>query len=303
MEKLQQALEKARANRAAGLTPQGAPYAMAGVPQGATLQGGGPTQAPPPETGATPTGWAPSGRGHADSGSWRALAQMHIDPQTIATNRVLVTGGNNGSAHYDILRTRLREEARRHSARRIAILSGAPGAGKSTTTANLGLSFGRLPFMRTMVFDFDLRQPSLHTLLGQSPASDMGAVISGETGFAGHMLRHGDNLAFGLNRGPVANSGALLQSTQLEDFLDAVQDSYAPDLMLFDMPPFLVADDAHGFLQQVDGVVLLVEAEVTSKAQVDLLEQKLSALTRVLGVVLNKCHFPDESDTAAYGYY
>lgn len=235
-------------------------------------------------------------------GAWAALPEMTLDPKVLEKNRVISNLQGQHAAYYDILRTRLRDEAKRRGIRRIAITSTRPQAGKSTTLANVSLAFARMPHYRTMVFDFDLRRPSLARILGQTPEHNMGEVLRGEVRFEDHILRYGANVAFGLNSVAVPNSSELLQSEQTHDFLNAVEEIYQPDLMLFDMPPFLAADDTQGFLGFIDGVLLIVEAEKTTRHQLDAVEQKLSELTTVVGVVLNKCPFPDESDAGSYGY-
>ena len=272
MEKLQKALEKARASRLARQDPVQLDAAPAPEAAKELLE------------------------------SWEKLTEMPIDLLALERARIAGFHSGQGSTYYDILRTRLRDEAKRNSLKRIAITSTRPKAGKTTTLTNLAFSLGRLPFHRTMVFDFDLRRPALHSMLGQTPEHDMGQVMRGEVRFDAHVLRHGGNLAFGLNARPVANSSELLQSDRMEDFLTAVDETYFPDLMLFDMPPFLAADDAQGFLSHVDGVLLVVEADRTTKAQLDVVERKLSELTKVVGVVLNKCEYPDETDAGNYGY-
>ncbi len=274
MEKLQIAIEKARASRLAqrGGIPEEKPVAEAVEREAEKLD------------------------------AWAALQEMPLQPELLEKNRVIAYHSGPHTTYYDILRTRLREEAKRREFKRIAITSTRPQAGKSTTLANLSMSFSRLPLYRTMIFDFDLRRPSLHKLLGQTPEADMGQVLRGEVPFDRHIKRHADNVAFGLNSGPVQHSSELLQSERTHDFLNAVEEVYQPDLMLFDMPPFLAADDTQGFLGYIDGVLLIVEAEKTTKHQLDSVEQKLSELTTVVGVVLNKCPFPDEADAGTYGY-
>lgn len=274
MEKLQIAIEKARASRLAqrGGMPEEKPVAEAVEREAEKLD------------------------------AWAALQEMPLQPELLEKNRVIAYHSGPHTTYYDILRTRLREEAKRREFKRIAITSTRPQAGKSTTLANLSMSFSRLPLYRTMIFDFDLRRPSLHKLLGQMPEADMGQVLRGEVPFDRHIRRHADNVAFGLNSGPVQHSSELLQSERTHDFLNAVEEVYQPDLMLFDMPPFLAADDTQGFLGYIDGVLLIVEAEKTTKHQLDSVEQKLSELTTVVGVVLNKCPFPDEADAGTYGY-
>ncbi|RWR08126.1 CpsD/CapB family tyrosine-protein kinase [Paenirhodobacter populi] len=274
MEKLQIAIEKARASRLAqrGLTID--------VEESVSV--------------AAPT--------EQRAEAWSALPEMTLDPALLEKNRVIAYHDGPHSAYYDVLRTRLRDETKRRGIKRIAITSTGPGAGKSTTLANVSLAFARMPHFRTMIFDFDLRRPSLARILGQSPQHDMGEVLRGEVRFEDLALRYGENVAYGLNREAVRNSSELLQSEQTHDFLNAVEEVYQPDLMLFDMPPFLAADDTQGFLGFIDGVLMIVEAERTSRHQFDTVEQKLSELTAVVGVVLNKCPFPDDSDAGSYGY-
>lgn len=236
---------------------------------------------------------------------WDALPTRRINQAHLLEKRIVTYKGSADGRHYDILRTRIRDEGPRKGLKRIAVISPGPQAGKSTTLANIAFAFARLPYMRTMVFDFDLRRPALHKLMGIQPEQSVDEMIEGKVPFEKHMVRVGryKNMALGLNNASVENPSELLQGDDIRDFLDAVQGTYEPDLMLFDMPPFMVADDTHGFLHNVDAVILLAEAEVTSMSQLDLVERKLSQLTKVLGIVLNKCNYPDELGSQAYYYY
>ncbi|MER5173852.1 tyrosine-protein kinase family protein [Thioclava kandeliae] len=276
MEKLQKALEKARAERLArqGM-PTGSQRDSASVERAITDQ----------------------------ASAWAQLPECKLSAQELKKNRVLTFNANSEATYYDILRTRLRDECRRQNYKRIAITSPQPQAGKSTTLANLAFSLGRLPYQRTIIFDFDLRRPSLHKILGLTPKADMGQLLRGEVPVDEHLVRHGENLAFGLNKSMVQHSAELLQSERTQDFLTAVEETFQPDLMLFDMPPFLAADDAHGFLKNIDAVLLIAESEKTTKVQLDAVEQKISSLTKIAGIVLNKCNYVDENDTGSYDYY
>lgn len=72
----------------------------------------------------------------------------------------------------------------------------------------------------------------------------------------------------------------------------------APDVVIFDLPPMLANDDVAAFLPNVDCAILVVAAEQTTRAEVDLCERELSQKTNLLGVVLNKCRYAPEK----YGY-
>jgi BioD-like phosphotransacetylase family protein len=65
----------------------------------------------------------------------------------------------------------------------------------------------------------------------------------------------------------------------------------------------LASDDNVGFLGNVDCALLIAAAESTTLSNIDLCEKELAQLTNVLGVVLNKCRYPDDSVGYAYGSY
>jgi Mrp family chromosome partitioning ATPase len=128
-------------------------------------------------------------------------------------------------------------------------------------------------------------------------------VIYNRVGFDQHGRRLNRNLVFGMNDRAVRNSSEVLQSHQTEELLSALEETFQPDYMLFDMPPMLAADDAYGFLTHVDAALIVVEAEKTPMAQVDVVERQISEVTGVLGVVLNKCNYTDGVYASDYGYY
>lgn len=283
MERLQIAIEKARANRQ---------RASAGLPE------------PDPGKDAT------DGRADAtDPASeqdacppdvvWNALQEFTPNPKLLRRNLVVTTEPGNPAMPFDQLRTRIMQIARRNGWRRIAVVSTHAAAGKTTLCANLAFSFARQTDLRTIVLDFDLRRPGLAKILGQKPAHSMHEVISGAVPFADHAMRYHHNVAFGFNRGNARNASEILQSNDTSLLLDKLQQTYQPDFMLFDMPPVLITDDAIGFVDHVDAVLIVAEAGRTPIRQIDLVETQIAELTNVLGVVLNRCSFMDKDD----GYY
>ena len=230
---------------------------------------------------------------------WHALRPLDMSGITRGSDiRITTLKSGSDSAPFDMLRTRILHQAQTHGWKRIAVTSPHAGCGKTLTTANLAFSFARQAEMRTMVFDFDMRRPGLAKVLMQKPTATMGDVLDGRVPFAQHALRHGDNLAFALNARPVANSAELLHSTSTRDQLARIQAEYQPDIMLFDMPPLRSTDDSIGFLRFVDAAIIIVAAEQTPMAQIDVAERQVAELTNVMGVVLNKCRIMD----GEYGY-
>lgn len=229
---------------------------------------------------------------------WQALRPMDVGALQRRTRQIVTIAPNPAAAPFDILRTRIVQQANIHGWKKIAVISPHSGCGKTLICANLAFSFARQGELRTMLIDFDMRRGTLAKTLNQAPRHSMSDVIEGRVAFADHALRHGDNLAIGLNAEAVSNPSELLQSSHTRDALAAIEAEYRPDLMLFDVPPLRATDDSIGFLRQVDAAIIIVAAEETPMSQIDVAERQVSELTSVMGVVLNKCRIMDGD----YGY-
>lgn len=277
MERLQAAIEKARAQR------EGAVLAPQRADRGAD-----------PATAAPVAASAPGGVDEL----WAALRPLDAEGLRLQSRQLVTLQPGAPSAPFDILRTRMLQQAQANGWKRIAVTSPHSGCGKTMTTANLAFSFGRQAEQRTLVIDFDMRRGTLAKTLGQSPAHTMGDVLEGRISFSDHALRYGQNVAFGLNGGTVKNPSELLQSSATRDALAAIEAAWQPDLMLFDVPPLRATDDSIGFLRQVDAAIIIVAAEETPMSQIDVAERQVAELTNVMGIVLNKCRIMDGD----YGY-
>lgn len=318
MERLQAAIEKARAQREA--TGQGdfrtdpsgdpgdpgaraAPRATAPArPRASEPRTPDPRAAEPRVSDPRAADPSISPEAEAVEATWRALRPLETRDGTFDRSRVVAHAGGREAAPYDLLRTRMLQQARKNGWRRIALVSPHPGSGKTTTAANLIFSFGRQRDLSTLVLDFDLRRAGLSRLLGQSLHHGMEDVLEGRVGFADHGLRLGSNVAVGLNRGPTANPSELLQSRRTPAALDALEAALSPDLVLFDMPAMMASDDNYGFLRNVDCALMLAAAEQTSMDVIDVTEREIAELTDVMGIVLNKCRYTDGAHGYDYAY-
>jgi len=166
---------------------------------------------------------------------------------------------------------------------------------------NLAFSLARHSEHRTMVVEMDLRKPSLSRSLQIPNEPQLSRSFDGRSAFEDHAVRIGENLIFATNTNAVTGSAELLQSGSTADVLDDLTARYAPDTMIFDMPPMLTGDDTMAFLARVDCVLLLAAAEQTSIKQIDKCERDIASQTNVMGVILNKCRYMDRDN--AYDYY
>lgn len=288
MERLQTAIQKARADREVG----------------ARLAGTDPAAAPPLRT--TPPAAGAVGYAGADDpreALWLALPQVE---RTTGQRplRLTTVDPSAEAAPFDLLRTRLLQITQPQGWKRIAVVSAQAGAGKTTVTANLAFSLSRQEDVRTIAMDFDMRRPNLAPTLGvRAPETGMVEMLRGEVPFTAQARRAGRNVAFALNGQPARHTAELLQSRRALDRIEAIERDYAPDFLLFDLPPVFGSDDSIGFLRHVDAVLIVAEAEKTPLKQLDLLERQVAELSNVIGVVLNKCHYKEAIYGSQYGYY
>lgn len=262
MEKLQAALEMARRKRSASPAPAATPAVEPVLPEAPSL---------------------PQGR----DAFWQALPLADLDPKALIQSRVLSQDASAESTPFDVLRTKILYQMRQNGWRRLAITSPMPRCGKTTIATNLAMGLRRQPELRTILFDFDLRSPTVAQKLGMELPPSIAPLLRGERSFADHARRVGPNLALALSGVPDPDPTRLLMADATRDTLSKVQADYEPDIMIFDLPSILIGDDARAFLQHVDCALILARADHTRYGDFDSCEREVAEYTNVLGVVLN----------------
>ena len=276
MEKLQAALARAREKR----------------------EGGDPLR--PRTTSQTRTSSRAAATEAARDALWAEIEHFEPSAKRLKQSRIYSGAATAEAQTFDILRTKLLLEMRRNNWTRVAITSAAAGSGKTTTACNLISGIGRQSETRAMLFDFDLRRPSVASFFGMSRERSVADVISGAVPFPEQAVRLSPNTTVSVATQSVRDPATILLQSQVSDVLDDIQAAYAPDMMIFDLPPVLVADETRGFLKSVDCAVIIAGAETTSIDQVDEAEREVSEYTAVAGVVLNKCRFVGDDYSYAY---
>lgn len=282
MEKLQAAIEIARRKREAeGTATQKRPHAAAGPIAGAD-------------------GTKPAAVTDADA-LWQGIPETELNRTALLQSRILSQNASQESTPFDVLRTKILYQMRQNGWKRLAITSPLPQCGKSTTAVNLALALGRQPELRSMLFDLDLRAPTVAQKLGLPQPPSIAPLLRGERSFADHARRVGPNLALALSGVPDTDPTRLLMADSTRDTLAGIQQSYDPDIMIFDLPSILIGDDARAFLQHVDCALILVRADQTRYGDFDSCEREVGEYTNVLGVVLNGYRHADGMADAIEG--
>ena len=286
MEKLQQALDKARAARD-GERP-------------ATARAASPDRARDRQPEAGVRGRGSARRAAPQDEAWAELRQFAPDPEILKRNRIVAYDAGPDATHFDILRTKILLQMRKNGWRRLAITSPTPACGKTTMSCNLALGLSRQPDLSAMLLEMDLRRPNMATMLGHRPEEDITRMLTGEVPFAEQAVRARGNVAISMARRASNDPTRYMLSHETISTIDALERDYAPDLVIFDLPPLLVSDDTRAFLGNVDCALMIARAERSSLAQIDTCEREIAEQTNMLGIVLNQCRFTD--DTEGYGY-
>lgn len=230
---------------------------------------------------------------------WSALPVAEIQIAHLVRNRIVTANKSNPAySAFDRLRTKILHEMRARNWTSVAITSPTAGCGKSVVALNLAFSFAHQEECRSLAIDLDLAQTSMADLLGLDSAMPMEEFLTGRSSLQATFVRHGLNLAFGVNGRSASLTGELLHSAFTTRVLTEARHKLHPDIVIYDMPPMLCGDDVMAFLPHVDCVVLVAAAEASTVAEIDLCERELAERSNLLGVVLNKCRYPQET----YGY-
>ncbi len=232
---------------------------------------------------------------------WQDLPAFKPSIRRLRRNRIVAADSGRPAMDFDVIRTRMMQVMAANGWKRVAITSPTAACGKSTMVLNLAFSLARHHEHKTMVVETDLRKPSLARSMQIPGEHQISRVFEGRAPFEEHAVRVGENLIFATNANAVAGSAELLQSTGTVNTLNDLTARYAPDMMIFDMPPMLTGDDTMAFINQVDCVLLLAAAEHSTIKQIDICEQDIASQTNVMGIILNKCRFVDPDN--AYDYY
>ena len=177
-----------------------------------------------------------------------------------------------------------------------AISSSHPREGKTMVACNLAASMAQSG-KRVLLVDTDLRRARIHKSFGLDRAVGVSTFVVGDVEFDALPQRsHVQNLDI-VTAGPAPpNPAELLHSPRFAELVECARRKY--DVVIFDSPPLGAVTDAAILAPQVDGVLLVVKAMVTTR---DALQSSLRQLNdvgaRVLGGVVNGFDFEGE------GYY
>lgn len=185
----------------------------------------------------------------------------------------------------------------------IQVVSAMPGEGKTFFAVNLAMSIAMEVDHSVLLVDADVLRPSVLARLGVEPAPGLMDVLDPRQNLtlADVMLRTDVPKLSLLPAGTAhAKSTEMLASAAMAELLDELAAKYSDRIVVFDSPPLIPTTESRVLASRVGQVVMVVEAEHTTHAQVG---QAFAAVEQcpVVLSVLNKC--ADRGGRGSYGYY
>lgn len=202
------------------------------------------------------------------------------------------------SEAYYSLRTALQFSSADGAPKSLLVTSSQPAEGKSTTAYAIALNLSKIG-RRVLLIDGDLRNPSLHRLLGLNNNSGMSNLLSGSHDLTAVTHKGAAGEISFIPSGPLPpNPAELWGSDRLQQILEQAAVDY--DHVVIDGPPVLGFADAPLLASAVTGTVFVLESRNTRRGQARGALRRLQVgRGRLLGLVLTKFN----TSTAKYGGY
>jgi polysaccharide biosynthesis transport protein len=203
---------------------------------------------------------------------------------------------------YRSLRTNLAFARTQRGLRAVALTSPGPADGKSTTVANLAITFAQQG-QRTLLVDADLRRAVLDKSFGIPRSPGLTEVIIGASGFDQAVHETQVPNLFVMTSGQLPpNPSELLGSPAMREVLATMTSQF--DMVLFDSPPLLAVTDAAVLSTMVDGTILIARMGATARKGLWRAVSQLRAVhATLLGSVLNDVTSDVGAYYGGYSYY
>lgn len=201
---------------------------------------------------------------------------------------------------YRSIRTNLEYAQVDKSLKTIAVTSASPSEGKSTTIANLAVTYAQQG-KKVILIDADLRKPSLQQVFRTENVNGLTDILMKKITVTDG-IQEVDGIP-GLHMIPAGfiplYPAELLSSQNMTELLERLSEIF--DIILIDTPPVLVATDAQIISSICDGMLIVVKSEKTErKALLDAKKNLEQVNSNILGVIFN--HTEKTVDNSYYKY-
>jgi len=232
-------------------------------------------------------------------GTVESIARLPVNWSELKERRVVTAADPQAAGHaYRMLRTQVLQRARTNGITTIGVVSAVNGEGKTLTAVNLALSLAAEPNQTVVLVDLDLRRPAVARTLGLAAERGLDSWFGGD--------EPTKNVCYGIEGVerfyvlptlvPMTGSSEILAGLATRRLFNELKGRDPGRLLVVDLPPVLLSDDALMVAPLLDAVVLVVNERGTRREDIVRVVELLGN-TRIIGTVLNRS---TESEKRAY---
>lgn len=214
--------------------------------------------------------------------------------ELVKSKRVLY---NMAEEYYNSIRTNIQFSGR--NLKVITLTSVQTGEGKSTTSANIAISFAKAGF-KTLLIDADIRNSVMSgTFKADEKYEGLSSYLSGNAELSA-VISHTtiENLMLIPAGHFPPNPTTLLQNSNFNFMIDTVKELF--DYVIIDTPPIGLVIDSAIISQKADASILVTEAGIIKRRFIQKAKEQMEQSGALfLGVILNKV----EDTHGSYGGY
>lgn len=215
------------------------------------------------------------------------LPSLPVDDLPVGILPVILSPDSPYLEFYEKFRSNLRRIGGRNF-KVLLITSTSSQEGKTVSAYNLGVASARAG-RRTLIIETDLRSPSRCESLGVNPDPD--ATIEPLRYYASlseciRLVPNVENLYIIPSPGPVRQSAAILESSEVRRLMEDVRERY--DLVILDTNPLSLSNDPLLIQPYCDGIVLVARPNYTQENMLgEAIDQLVEAELGLLGTIIN----------------
>ncbi len=215
---------------------------------------------------------------------------VNVDVSVLRENRIM-TAADRGPYidAYKILRTQLLQKFSDNKWNALAVTSTSPGEGKTLTAINLAVCIAMEVDYSVLLVEANLLHPNMHEFFGLPRQKGLSEFMLDEAELPELLIRPSnlEHVVVLPGGRPLPNSAEMLNSPRTRQLVEELKNRYPKRIIVFDLPPVLATADAVAFVPYVDAALLVIEDGKTSAQDlwqaVELLKR-----TEIIGTVLNK---------------
>ncbi len=225
-----------------------------------------------------------------DRYSYDQTRNVETFTSTLEENRIVsaVKPGDFTNS-YKILRSQILQKMKANGWNTLGVTSPGHSEGKTLTATNLAISLALEVNHSVLLVDADMRTPGVAANFGIKTEYGLADYLTSDVPME-DLLIHPyriDRFIMMPGGGPIPNSSEILSSQMMLDFIANVKLRYPSRIVVFDLPPILVAGESLNIAPHIDSILLVIEAGKTKKEDI-VRSKELLAQSNLLGTVLSK---------------